>query len=273
MIELLKKYIEEYEIEKAIIVGRNIINQNPNDRETINIYLNFLFDLANALPVIDERRSFLEQGRVVVSFVEENAQLDSEFLDWLMTFSQKEVDIENKINEDEDRKFNNIVSDIEISNGKLLVRVYELCDLLNEVDSQKEFDNLMREFIETDRKIDKDYLTLTDQQQYDELSKKCSETISRKMKELEHIENLEYNEKAAQSFFAAFKEFSDNEAEYKSNVDNLIGMLNKKFFGFDSDRLFPETVIYYQYIYSRIFDKLSDDGKKKITYASIKANR
>ncbi len=273
MIELLKKYIEEYEIEKAVVIGRNIINQNPNDKEAAQVFLDFLLELADTLSVIDERREFLDQAKMIISFIEENAKLNPDSLDWIMSFSDKAILIEKKINKDEDDKVNKIVYDIEMSNNKALMKIHELCDALKRVDTQEQFDDLMKKFIETDRSIEKEYRTLTDQQQYDELSKICSETISLKMQELEHQQNIGYNEQAVQAYCDTYLDFTANESDYKSNIDRLIDMLNMRFFGFDSEKLFPETVIYYQYVYSRIFDKLTDEGKLKVTYASVLANK
>ena len=273
MIEMLKSYISEYEIEKAILVGRNIVNKEPNNQEAIQIFLEFLLDLANTLSVLDERREYLDQAKMIISFVEENADLTSEFIEWIMSYSEKALESEKKINKDEDEKINKIVYDIEMSNNKALMKIHELCDQLKYVDDQAKFDELMKEFINTDRGIEKDYLTDLDQRQYDELSKICSETISEKMNELEHNKNIAYNEKAVKAYYDTYCDFSVNESEYKNNVDRLIDMLNANFFGFDSDKLFSETVIYYQFVYSKIFEKLSDEGKLLLTHASVVANK
>ena len=273
MIELLKKSIDDYDIEKTLIIGRNIINQNPNDKEAIAIFLDFMLELADTLPALEERREFLNQSKMMISFIQENAKLDSSYLDWILSYSDKILEAEKRINADEDKKINRIVSDIEMSNNKILMKIHALCDDLKRVESQEEFDSFMKQFIELDRSIEKNYLTKLDQQQYDDLSKLCSEIISEKMQELDKKNNVEYNKKAVDSFFDAYADFSNNDSKYKSNIDNLINMLNFKLFGFDSEKLFPETVVYYQYVYSKIFEKLGEEGKLAITYASIKANK
>lgn len=273
MVELLKNYISEYEIEKAILVGRNIVNKDPNNKEAIQIFLDFLLDLADTLSVLDERREYLDQAKMIISFVEENAELTPEFIEWIMSYSEKALESERKVNKDEDDKINKIVYDIEMANNKALMKIHELCNQLKYVHDQDKFDELMKEFIETDRGIEKDYLTAIDQQQYDELSKICSETISEKMNELDHNKNISYNEQAAKAYYDTYCDFVANESDYKSNVDRLIDMLNANFFGFDSDKLFSETVIYYQFVYSKIFEKLSDEGKIQLTHASVVANK
>lgn len=273
MLDLLRKYVEEYDIDKAIVIGRNLINRDPNDKEAVKCFLDFLFELADTLPVLDERKAFLNQGKMILSFVEENAELDSEYLDWIISYSEKTSEIEKKIIDAENEKINKIVSEIEMSNNKALMKIHELCDALKLVTTQERFDELMKEFIEIDRGIEKDYLTKMDQQQYDQLSKLCSDTISERMQVIERNKNIVYNNEAITSFKAAYQDFYKSESSYKSNLPSLMYMLKDKLFSFETNRLFPETIIYYQEIYKRIFDKLPDEGKEMITRASIDANK
>ena len=273
MLNLLKTYINDYEVEKAIIVGRNIVNRDPNNQEGVGAFLDFLLELAETLPVPAERREYLDQAKVIVSYVEENCTLNPEYLEWILSYSVKILDIEKKIIEDEDVKINKIVYDIELANNKALTKIHKMIGELDLVESQDEFDKMMKEFIELDRGIEKDYLTPEDQQQYDELSKLCSEMISKKMQELEHIRNVDYNREALADFFNTYIEFHDNEGAYKANIDLLISMLQNKFFKYETGRLFSETLMYNQFVYSRIFEKLSDDGKALLTKAAIEASK
>ena len=273
MIDLLKKSVEEYDIEKAIVIGRNLINQDPNDREAVQCFLDFLFELASTLPVIEERREFLNQGKMILSFIEENAKLDSEYLDWIVAYSEKATEIEKDIIKAEDEKIKKIVSEIEMSNNQALRKIHDLCDSLKLVTTQDRFDELMKEFIEIDREIDKDYFTKLDQKQYEQLSKLCSDTISERMQVIERNKNIDYNNEAITSYKAAYQDFCKSEAAYKSNLSSLMYMLKDKLFSFDTNRLFPETIIYYQEIYKHIFDRLSDEGKELITRTSINSNK
>lgn len=273
MIDLLRKSVEEYDIEKAIVIGRNLINQDPNDREAVQCYLDFLFELAGTLPVIEERREFLNQGKLILSFIEENAKLDPEYLDWLVAYSEKASEIEKDIIKSEEEKIKKIVSEIELANNKALMKIHDLCDSLKLVTTQERFDELMKEFIEIDREIEKDYFTKIDQKQYEQLSKLCSDIISERMQVIERNKNIDYNNEAITSYKAAYQDFCKSEATYKSNLSSLMYMLKDRLFSFDTNRLFPETIIYYQEIYKHIFDRLSDEGKELITRTSINSNK
>lgn len=273
MLDLLRKSVEEYDIEKAIVIGRNLVNRDPNDKEAVQCFLDFLFELADTLPVLDERRDFLNQGKMILSFIEENAQLDPDYLEWIISYSEKASEIDKKIVEAEDEKNSKIVSEIEMSNNKSLMKIHELCDSLKTVTTQDRFDEMMKEFIEIDRGIEKDYLTKMDQQQYEQLSKLCSDTISERMQVIERNKNIDYNNEAIDSYKVAYQDFCKSESTYKSNLPTLMHMLKDKLFSFETNRLFPETIIYYQEIYKRIFDRLPDEGKEMITKASINANK
>ena len=273
MLDLLRKSVEEYNIERVMVIGRNLVNRDPNDKEAAQCFLDFLFELADTLPVLEERRDFLNQGKMILSFIEENANLDSEYLDWIILYSEKASEIEKKIILAEEEKINKIVSEIEMSNNKALMKIHELCDSLKTVNTQDRFDELMAEFIEIDRGIEKDYLTPMDQRQYEQLSKLCSDTISERMQVIERNKNIDYNNEAIRSYKAAYQDFCKSESTYKSNLPSLMYMLKDKLFSFETSRLFPETIIYYQEIYKHIFDRLPDEGKEMITLTSINANK
>ena len=92
------------------------------------------------------------------------------------------------------------------------------------------------------------------------------------MRELEHKDNVLYNQKAVDAFASAFKQFKDNEAKYKNHTQ-LYTLASTTLFAFDAARLFNETLIYYNHVYSYIFSKLDDDGKLALTRYSIECER
>ena len=50
-------------------------------------------------------------------------------------------------------------------------------------------------------------------------------------------------------------------------------LVSSTLFAFDAGRLFNETLIYYNHVYSFIFGKLDDDGKLALTRYSIECER
>ena len=92
------------------------------------------------------------------------------------------------------------------------------------------------------------------------------------MRELEYKKNVAYNKQAADSFAKAFNQFRNNESKYK-NQTQLFSLVSTTLFAYDASRLFNETLIYYNHVYSYIFSKLDDDGKLALTRFSIECER
>lgn len=107
---------------------------------------------------------------------------------------------------------------------------------------------------------------------YDRLTKECTEAISRKMQELEYKSNKRYNKTAIEAYAKAYKAFKDDESLCK-NWPRLSRLASETLFAFEASRLFNETLIYYNHVYSYIFNKLDDDGKLALTGLSVDCER
>lgn len=273
MIEVLKKCINDGDIDNSIIIGRNLINTNPNDREAVATYVGFLCDLAENIPSFDERKDYINQASVIVAYITENASIDLGYLEEIKKMKSSIENIANKLVKEEDDRIGEIVTKIDLANSNAMKKIHSLCNDLASTTSQDEFDKLMVEISDVDNQIEKEYLSGELKQQYDILTKKCTDLISSKMKEIEHIDNVNYNQKAVEAYEKAFKEFKAKESIYKNNFDNLRGLVTTTLFKYRPDRLFNETLIYYNHVYAYIFDKLNEDGKIALTKCAIDCDR
>lgn len=102
--------------------------------------------------------------------------------------------------------------------------------------------------------------------------KSCTDTISAKMRQLEYKDNIDYNKKAVNAYNSAFTSFKNNESRYKDK-SQLLGLVSTTLFAYDAGRLFNETLIFYNHVYSYIFNKLDDNGKLELTKYSIECER
>lgn len=112
--------------------------------------------------------------------------------------------------------------------------------------------------------LDKHQITL-----YNSLTRDFSTLVSQKMAEFTHNEDTQYNKRAAKSFKKAFELFKENEDKYKKFDRELYGLVSEYLFAFDAKRLFNECLVYYNHVYSYIFNKLDDDGKFRFTQFSF----
>lgn len=149
---------------------------------------------------------------------------------------------------------------------------YILKDTLQSADTQESFDAILVKIGKIDSEIDKDALTEEQNNVYEALTKDHTELIGSKMRQLEYKKNIDYNKKAAEAFASAFERFRKDEGKYKKQTQ-LFTLASKTLFAYDASRLFNETLIYYNHVYSYIFSKLDDDGKFALPRYSIECER
>lgn len=143
---------------------------------------------------------------------------------------------------------------------------------LENAKTHAEFDKLLQEISAVDAEIDHDNLTSEQKTHYDQLNKSCTDTISAKMRQLEYKDNIDYNKKAVNAYNSAFTSFKNNESRYKDK-SQLFSLVSTTLFAYDAGRLFNETLIFYNHVYSYIFNKLDDNGKLELTKYSIECER
>lgn len=269
---LFLEYKNSGKITEALLVGRNMVNKNPSDNEGVSEYVDLLLSLAEKLPSLNERKVFLGQANVTLSFYEENAELTSEIIEKIAGYRNRLGAIAETIDNEENAKANDGLHQIQIENGELIKELFSIKQKIADAKKKEDFDKWLQDISLVDSKIEHDYLTDEQKTHYDQINRECSEIISSKMREFEHISNVEYNKMAVTAYDSAFKEFKNNEGKYK-NQTQLFELVSSTLFAFDAGRLFNETLIYYNHVYSYIFGKLDDDGKLAITRFSIECER
>lgn len=272
MLSLFEKYKNDGKITEALLVGRNLFNRNSGDEIIFSAYFEYLFTLAETLPSLADRINFAEQASVALAFYSENAELTSESVD---TLSGQQQRIDVILSEIESTKAKRVAverAEIEAHNSECLKKLYSLKDEINRATTQDEFDKILVKIRETDTTMDKDEFTDEQSSIYESLTRDHTELISEKMHQLEHIKNIAYNKQAADAFASAFERFRKDENKYR-NQSQLFLLASTTLFAFDASRLFNETLIYYNHVYSYIFSKLDDDGKLALTRYSIECER
>lgn len=272
MLELFNSYKDAGKLSEALLVGRNIFNRKPDNDEIFDVYYSFICTLAETLPSIVDRSHFADEASMVLAFYTENAVLCESVVSNILTCQSRLNNIYSEINRVQQEKEEKNKKKIESHNFECLKNFYMLKDKLQAVSTQVDFDAILAQLRQVDTDIIKDNFTNEQSESYDKLTKDYTDLISIKMRELEYKNNVAYNRKAADSFAMAFKEFCSNEDKYK-NQTQLFSLVSKTLFAYDVSRLFNETLIYYNHVYSYIFSKLDDDGKLAITRFSIECER
>lgn len=272
MLSLFEKYKNDGKITEALLVGRNLFNRNSGDEKIFSAYFEYLCTLAETLPSLADRINFAEQASVALAFYSENAELTSESVDALSGQQQRIDVILSEIENTKAKRVADERAEIEAHNSECLKKLYSLKDEINRATTQDEFDKILVKIRETDTTMDKDEFNDEQSSTYESLIKEHTELISEKMHQLEHIKNIAYNKQAADAFASAFERFRKDENKYR-NQSQLFLLASTTLFAFDASRLFNETLIYYNHVYSYIFSKLDDDGKLALTRYSIECER
>jgi hypothetical protein len=272
MMKLFEQYKNSGKITEALLVGRNLFNRYPSNREVFNSYFDFLLFLAENLPSLSEKKDFAGQAGTALAFFSENAEVDAEVVNSISEHQQRLASVYSVIQaqkQEEQEKYNSAVNS---ENNSCLKQLISLKDKLHLANSQTEFDAILLEVGKIDTKIDKSAFDEKQAALYDRLTKEHTGLISDKMHELEYRKNTEYNKKAAEAYSEAFKHFNADEYRYK-NQTQLFELASKSLFAYDASRLFNETLIYYNHVYTYIFSKLDDDGKFNLTRFSIECEK
>lgn len=272
MISLFKKLKDAGKISEALLAGRNIFNRNPGNTEVFDEYFSYLCTLSETLPSLADRSDFANQASVVLSYYIENTDITEEKIADILIYQTRLSKVFSELEKaQQDLEEKELKEQLQ-HNSTSLVELYTLKDKMQTLSSQKELDEILSRIRQIDASIDKEIFNQEQNDAYEDLTKSLTDLISKKMREFEKENNIEYNKKAAESFAGAFKQFRSDESKYR-NQTQLFGLVSTSLFAYDASRLFNETLIYYNHVYSYIFSKLDDNGKLALTRFSFDCER
>ena len=272
MLTLFHSYKDAGKISEALLVGRNAFNRAPGDPEIFEAYFSYLCTLAETLPSLADKSRFAEQADVALAFYTENAALTEAVVSGLMAYQSRLDEIFRDINERKQAAADAERREAERHNTECLKKLYPLKEKLRTTSARPEFDAIMAELSQIDAEICEEDFTPEQRDTYCALTKEYQDLTGAKMRELEYKENVAYNKQAAAAFEEAFNRFRGNEGKYQ-NQAQLFSLVSATLFAYDASRLFNETLIYYNHVYSYIFSKLDDRGKFALTRFSIECER
>lgn len=253
----------------ALLVGKNLCNQQPSDENMFNSYFNFLCKLASYPITTDERKFYANEADIALAYFSENVKITENTLLLIKEYKTQLERVINDIISMENAIAQSALKEIQNNNAVELNNLIDLKGKLFMATKKEDFDSLLHSVQKCENKIDKKYLSQEQNELYDTLTAEYSSIVNDKLIELERVENVEYNKSAVKRFRSAFDSFQSAESKYKDNQSQLYALVSENLFGYDAVKLFNETLIYYNHVYSYIFNKLDDDGKYRLTQFSI----
>lgn len=254
---------------EAQIVGKNIFCKNPGEEKRFNAYFSFCLNIATWPVEMETRTFFANEAELALNVFSEKCQMDESTLKGIQDSRSKLVAVYSEINASIQAQSDEDARAADEANNKVLAELSKLKSEMNQVKSQYQFDEVLRKMSTYEDNLDKTILNQQQKVLYNSLTKDFSALVSQKMVEISHNADIQYNKDAAKSFKKAFELFKENEDKYKKSDSELYGLVAKYLFAFDARRLFNECLVYYNHVYSYIFNKLDDDGKFRFTQFSF----
>lgn len=265
----LFKELQANSIWDAQLVGKNLFCKSPNDVEVFTEYFNFCIKIARYPIELETRIFYANEAELALSVFSEKTDIDNFTLLQIQNKRSELVAVSNEINTLADEQQKQSQEVIVQENNAKLSSLSKLSSKLSATKTKKEFDSVLAEISEYENALDKPMFTDRQTILYNSLTNHFSELVSNKMNFLSVNEDIEYNKKAAIAFREAFNLFKKDESKYKEHDSVLYGLVATYLFAYDAKRLFNETLIYYNHVYSYIFNKLDDDGKFRFTQYSF----
>lgn len=268
-INFFKELKTEDNIWDAHIVGKNLFCKFPDNQNIFDEYFGFCCKVTS-YPIETETRSFfLKEAELALSIFSERANMSRESLKFIEEKRQTLIETSYAINQKIEEEFDKTRSEIIEANNSYLRELVSLKGEFLICNNQVVFDKLISQMAAIEEHFDKEAFTDTQKVQYDSLTREFSNLVSKSMAVITNNSEIEYNKKAAESFKTAFNLFKNDSDRYTGNERNLYELVARYLFAYDAKRLFNETLVYYNHVYTYIFNKLNDEGKFRFTQFSF----
>lgn len=252
-------------ISDAYLVIKNMLNRDIGNVELFIKFSELSFEIAMYQITFEERKQMISDLNTALLMFSENTDIDEYVLN-LIKDTQKRIKEAYAVICDEEHGFLEKKRQTVVNqNTELLNELEKIYNAMKSAVSQDEFEAELKKIAEIEEKFDKTVFTKNQQTSYDIMSKCYTEMIGKKMEELNRQSLLDYNKSAVQGIQSVLKQFKKSESNYKNSEERLKSLLISKLFIFDTSKLFNETLIFYNHVYSLIFQTVNNELKYKMT--------
>lgn len=264
MNELVEKLKNKENFVDAYLVLKNLLCRDIDNPILFKEYIDLTLEIASYQIEFSERKQYINEANSALVIFSESAKIDEQILQLIKDSKSRIEKSYQTILAEEQESLQAEESIIIDENTKHLNELSKIYIEIQESKTQKEFDASLEKIESVENSLKKDFFTSTQQNTYETLTKQYSKGIGSKMEAINRNELLDYNKKAVKSFNDVFTAFRNEPTKYK-NESNLKAIMTSKFFSFDSSMLFNETLVFYNHVYSVIFQEVNDSLKYKLT--------
>lgn len=265
MISKMKDFAAKGKFREALIIGQNLYARNSGDPEVFKAYTSVLESLMDAEDTSDAKMRYFQQLSSALTVFSESVSMDDAMVRFVMYQEDrlgKMFDGIQQLRKQEEHEF---VKKKVLANDDVLAKLPNAIAKVKKAVDKPSFDAMLQQIQQYDAEIDKAYLTDRQKTIYDSATQQCSKIVDVKLRAFQRAANAEYNEQALLAYERVFQLFKTGKVpnDHKDVISSL--------FGFDTSRLFNETLTYYNHVYAYVLSKLDDDGKFRLTKAAIRS--
>ena len=264
MDDLLTKLKADGNFIDAYLVAKNILSRNISDTTAFKNYIDLALEIASYNIVFAERKQYVSEANTALAMFSEAANIDEAILALIKETRKRICTATESILEQEQEYLDEMKRKAEDKNTDLLNKLVQIYQQIQNAKTQKQFDAALLQVTEVESAMDKSAFSKEQSITYEKLTQKYSELISRQMETINKNELLEYNKKAVVCFNEVLLAFKKEPSKYKDE-STLKALMTTKFFAFDSSKLFNESLVFYNHVYSIVFQESSDAMKYRLT--------
>lgn len=274
MNELYTKLQDDNHLFDAYFVIKNDLSHNPGDIEIFKTFMDLALRIASFDMEFNARRKYLSEADMALTIFSESVEMtDESIIGLIKDYSSKISKASIALQKEEEKSIYELEESKRQGNQKLFEDLSDIYKKMESINSQKELDDILQNIADIEAQIDKRVFSVTQQQTYESLTQGFSKLISEKMEDINHLELLNLNKEAIENFKLVFDKYNEKKSFYNKNEADLKALVTKYLFAYDSRQLFNESLIYFNHVYSTIFNGVDDDLKFKLTEWSITADK
>ena len=272
MSELVKKLQEEGRFVDAYIVAKNALSKDIGNAELFQHFIDLALEIAMYDIIFDERKQYVSDANSALSLFAENVDMSEAALAMIKQAKARVTETFLAVCQEEEVYFAQQAGSVREKNTELLNQLVDIYNRIKSAKDQSQFEKILSEVSQVEAQLAKEVFSADQQTSYEMLSKSFSQAISEKMEELNRNELLDYNKRAVSCFNDVLQAFKRDSGKYK-NESNLKALMTSKFFVFDSSKLFNETLVFYNHVYSVVFQDVNDTLKFKLTEWALRTDK
>ena len=272
MSELVKKLQEEGRFVDAYIVAKNALSKDIGNAELFQHFIDLALEIAMYDIIFDERKQYVSDANSALALFAENVDMSEAALAMIKQAKARVTETFLAVCQEEEVYFAQQAGSVREKNTELLNQLVDIYNRIKSAKDQSQFEKILSEVSQVEAQLAKEVFSADQQTSYEMLSKSFSQAISEKMEELNRNELLDYNKRAVSCFNDVLQAFKRDSGKYK-NESNLKALMTSKFFVFDSSKMFNETLVFYNHVYSVVFQDVNDTLKFKLTEWALRTDK